>query len=544
MLRAYYNIFCIFYNSPDQHIPRSIAERGRTLGRIGTSALALGLALFGALSPLLTLASLWQRKEWRWDRLREHFRSEGMLPSLFGKVRPIVFLGSLLFMVIQIVPRDAVVLGGLALFTVLTLVQIVLKRQPMPVLTSKAIAIVLVSFGGAIIAGLLFVRAALPALLILPLLAPFFIVVAWALLRPLDALLKQRIMARAKALRASFTNITVIGITGSVGKTTTKELLAHLLSDQSPLVTPEHVNSEMGVAQWLIGVLSRRNQGDRTILIVEMGAYRSGEIALLCDITAPSIGILTSIGTQHLALFGSPEKLKQAKGELIHALPTDGLAILNADSPPVRDLAESAQCSVILVGTVNEAQLGARSVTETPTGIRMEVDGTAYDIPLHGTHNAVNVLLAMAAAEHLGVTRDRMHTLLATFRPLEKSFTVREERGVTILDATHNASPESFRAAIAWAKQQTQEQKVLITPGIIELGTEEEHVHRELGALASGIFTRAIVLHPSKARWFGEGFGKDVARSMDNATPVSAGSLLMCIGRLPSSFIRQLLPHI
>lgn len=506
--------------------------------------LPIGLALVTCLSPLLTFAWLWQVKEWRWDRLREHvLRERTLMPLLGGRLRPgIVALYAAAVLALQ--PDDRWLLAALGLLAVLSVAQIVLRRQRMPVWTTKA----RILLGGTLVldAMLAVALSLLPA-------GPFFLPLlaiaqaacfacAWAAFLPVDRLMKRRILTAAKALREAHPELTVIGITGSVGKTTTKELLAHVLRDRQPLFTPAHVNSDVGVAQWILKHLPADPLPARTPLIVEMGAYRIGEIAALCAFVQPSLGIVTFIGNQHLALFGSPEALLEAKGELLRALPADGRAFLNGDCERCRGMTRFCACPVTVVGTGGSADLEAYDIEETPTGIRFSVGGLPFALPLHGTHNIANALLVVAASEFLGLERGEIARRVATFRPPHRTFEMRTERGVTILDDTHNASAESFKAAIAWAKTQPFERKILLTSGIIELGEEHERTHRELGGLAADVFDDVLFLDDRTAPFFAEGYGKPLSPLSKAPSPVPAGSLLVCIGRMAPSVIKRLLP--
>lgn len=506
-------------------------------------AIFLPLTLIAAVSPLLTFATLWQIKEWRMDRLREHLRAEGHLRQLFGIARPAILAAFLLIAPvfheqISIFNSQLSILSVLILFAGLSVLQFLLHKQPKPVWTAKAYAMVGVSL---LLTGIATVLMRDPILLpLIPLLQPFFLLIASLILCPMDRVLKRKIMRRAREIRSRYPDLTVIGITGSVGKTTTKELLAHLIADHNVLVTPAHVNTEMGVSQWLINNLSTP-ETEPEILIVEMGAYRKGEIDLLCKIVQPTMGIITFIGTQHIALFGSQEALCKAKSELIHSLSENDHAFLNADSTLCGKLAEETEASVTTVGTGGHADLEAFDIDETLEGIRFTVGETAFMMPLRGTHNISNVLLAIAVAEALGMPRDAVAAKLRTFSPPKKTFEVREESGVTILDDTHNASPESFRAAILWAKSQPMEHKILLTSGLIEQGVSQDRIHAELGKLAANVFDDVICLNKRSATTFARGYGKKVSTLSKKTQPIAKDSLLVCVGRMSPATIKQLL---
>ncbi|MFH0770473.1 MAG: UDP-N-acetylmuramoyl-tripeptide--D-alanyl-D-alanine ligase [Candidatus Peregrinibacteria bacterium] len=496
------------------------------------------LTLAASLSPLLTLSALWQMKEWRLDRLREHLREEGIVRQMVGVVRILVLLpftvGHLLS---QAIPLSLWPIDALVALACVNLAQILLRRQPQPVWTLKAIVIVITTGLITLILGLVIPPRFLP---LIPLLQILPMSAAWILWKPADTLLKHRVMERAKQIRLARENLTVIGITGSVGKSTTKELLAHILKEKNVLSTPAHVNTEMGVSQWLARELPRHEATQ--VLIVEMGAYRTGEIALLCSIIRPTLGIITFIGHQHIGLFGSQEALVQAKSELVLSLPADGHAFINADCALCERAKNVAPCAVTTIGTGGPADLEAFDIEEMPAGIRFRTEDTVFTVPLHGTHNITNVLLAIAVARFLGLALDEIAMRLRSFAPPRKTFTVREERNTTILDDTHNASPMSFEAAIQWARTQPFEEKTLLTSGLIELGEEQERIHADLGAQARTIFQRVIFVHPRSALSFAEGLGRPVEILDRKTRKAPAGSLVVCIGRMSEDTIRRLLP--
>lgn len=502
------------------------------------------LVFTACLSPLLTAAHLWQVKEWRLDRLREHLRSEGTFQQLFGTLRPLFLILALPALLHGWVSFPLWTIGTLAVFTGLTMLQIAIDRQSCPLWTVKAMALATTASAMTLLAAVLLqwkTEGGTPLLALFPLLQPFALALALVIFSPLDRWLKRRIMERARRFRLQHPDLLVVGITGSVGKTTTKELLLHILAHEHASATPAYVNTEMGVSQWLTKELS--GASPPKILIVEMGAYRRGEISLLCQITQPTVGIITFIGTQHIALFKSQEALLSTKAELFDALPSEGIAILNGDSPLSDALRSHAQhCRSVTVSTGEGADLEAFDIEETPTGIRFRAGGILFTVPLHGTHNVTNVLLAIAGAECLGMKRADIAKKLTTFRPPEHTFSVRTGGSVTLLDDTHNASAASFRAAIGWAKAQPAEEKILLSSGLIELGEEEDRLHAQLGVESVGVFDRVIFLHPRHAHSFERGFGGKVELLRRKTPPVSPASLLICVGRIPEETIRRLLP--
>ena len=416
----FYAIILFVASSTNNGLPPSLtmAFSDRIPAIIRLAAIT-GLCLLAGFSPLLTFARLWQLKEWRWDRLREHMRGFGWLRQLFGITRPIILVLMGVPGFFSFLTTDVWIPAALSILGALSAAQILLKRQPAPVWTEKAMTLTGTSL--LLLAAATFAIArnetASLALPFLPLLTPFILMVAWTLWKPVDFLLKQRIMRKAARLRSQYPHLTVIGITGSAGKTTTKELLARVLHARHPLLTPEHVNSEMGVAAWLLRELPKIRKDEEKILIIEMGAYRKGEIAFLCQISKPSIGVLTSVGLQHLALFGSKEALRSAKAEIILGLPKNGHAFVNGDNEESRTVAKLAPCSVTLVGTGGHLDLEAFDIEERADGLRFRTDNEQFSVPMHGTHNVTNILLAVAVGTYLGISAREAAAALKNYQP-------------------------------------------------------------------------------------------------------------------------------
>lgn len=553
----------------------------------------LCLTLLAACSPVFTLARLWQVKEWRWDRLLEHLRRDGVVTQLYGVIRPYVLimgtvasvplLFSRPYTIHQVgdwgwdVPFDmselvAMILGVL---TLLFLVQLARRRQPVPVWTTKTAILVCITLVLLQLAAIWILtsnentlvpgiggRAFFPSwfpmewnsfgtprrlfgLLLLPYLAPLFLTMAWGIFWPVDRLMKKRIMQRAKALRNAHPDWIVIGVTGSVGKTTTKELLACVLQDLNPIVTPAYVNSEIGVAQWLIRALGSANYSlpnTTSVVIAELGAYKKGEIALMCSYLQPTMGVVTAVSEQHVALFGSLQNVFEAKSELIKALPQNGHAFLNGDNELARKMKDLSVAPVTIVGTGGNADIEAFDIEETGTGIRFRAWNVVFEIPFYGTHNVTNILLALSVGVELGVEPLRMREHLKKFSPPSKTFSVRSENGVRILDDTHNSSAASIKAAIAWAKNQPEQKKTLLMAGLIEMGELQAPAERELGSLASQVFDRIVVVDSMSAKHMKEG-GAAVEKLAVNTLSLQQGALLVCVGRIAPSVIHRLIPN-
>lgn len=521
------------------------------------SLIVTGLLFVGCVSPLLTFAALFQQKEWRMDRLLEHLRHDGFFNQLFGKVRPILVLLFLISQVGSVVllarsqTQDEALdifaffiflyVAWLTVFALLTIVQVVLRRQRTPVWTKKSLMVTGLALFLALCLSLLGTLSAFSPLVIL-LIQPLVVIAAWALLLPVDRAMKGRVFRLAGTKRGAMKDVTVIGIAGSVGKTTTKELLKCVLRDLQPLVTPDHVNTEMGVAQWLINQHSRLTTHDSRLFVIEMGAYRRGEIALMCEYAKPTIGVVTALGSDHLALFGSEEAIVDANAELLRALPEDGHAFLYADNDATRSLADQTPCIVTLAGMHDTANIKAENIRQTDGGLEFRIANSEFRIGLHGLHNIGNILLAVAVARHLGIPDKRIAELLQTFTPLTHSFHVRKERGVLVVDDTYNSSRLSIRAALDWAKDRKERQRVLLLSDLLETGKAEDAFLEELGALAAQSVDRVILTSAKGKAAFEKGYGKEVSVMTKNPDRTTEGDLLLAIGRMPLSSIQKLLP--
>lgn len=515
--------------------------------------LLLGV-LLGSLSPLLTFARLFQMKEWRWDRLREHLRREGWITSLIGKKHAaIIMLYTLLivgvfvhmvlieptflspFGIIIVTADFLIMLLGVALFALLSCGTMALGRQQYPRWTAKTMLLVATAF--TLTSILTYYCAYGVRVLLLPYIVvaqPAMLILSSLLWKPIDTSLKRRLLARAARHRATFTNATVIGIVGSVGKTTTKELLACVLQDLSPFATPEHVNTELGVASWLLRI---KTTSQSPLLIIEMGAYRAGEIATLCRVAQPTIGVVTALGSDHLALFGSEEAIIAANAEIISSLPANGHLFLLSDSAATRELRSIATGNVKTAGSAD-----AQNIRESDRGLTFESGGNRFSVALHGMHNVGNVLLAIAVARHFHIPEERIRESLAHFRGSAHTFHVKRERGITILDDTYNVSPLSFRAALAWAQHRFERPRVLLTSGLLETGSTEQQFLRDLGQMAKKSVERVVFTTTNGSDAFADTFGPVEILSPDTQ-PLPDDGLLLCVGRMPPHTVQRLLPR-
>lgn len=313
-------------------------------------------------------------------------------------------------------------------------------------------------------------------------------------------------VALARGVLRAHPEITVIGITGSSGKTSTKDLLASVLSAAGPTVAPVgSLNSEVGVPLTVCRIAN-----DTRFLIVEMGARGMGHIEYLADIAEPTIGIVLNVGTAHVGEFGSREAIGRAKAELVAALPDGGLAVLNADDPVVRAMVGQTAARALLVGASHEAGLratdidldgaGRPSFTVSGDGVEAEMRVT---LPLHGEHHVGNALAVIAVALECGMAMGDVAEALADARPASRWRMEVTERadGVTIINDAYNANPDSMRAALKALVAMGRGRRTWAVLGsMLELGDESTTEHDAIGRLAVRLNVSRLVVVGETAR--------------------------------------------
>ncbi len=322
-------------------------------------------------------------------------------------------------------------------------------------------------------------------LLFLPLIASVFI-----LLFQIPALIWQAgIMRRAKNKIRSFGKLTVIGVSGSFGKTSTKEFLAAILKEKfNVLKTKENINAEVGIAQTILRELNDAHQ----VFVAEIGAYQKGKIKQVCDMIKPNIGILTGINQQHLATFGSQKNIVKAKFELLRALPEEGTAILNNDSQQIVESARRTESlrvkSKMFCSSETTADLWAENVAVDKNRISFmaksrDGDEALFEANLIGRQNVINVLMAAVCGKKLGMTLAEIAEACANFSQnnLKKGI-----NGVDVLDYTYSANPASVSAHLKYLKTVYKDKNpktriAIVMPCLIELGSASKKTHYDLG---------------------------------------------------------------
>ena len=304
----------------------------------------------------------------------------------------------------------------------------------------------------------------------------------------------------ARHYREKF-SIPVIGITGSVGKTSTKVMVACALrANLDVLASEKNFNNEIGVPLTLFNLAPHHQAA-----IIEMGMRGPGQIADLCAIARATVGLITNVGITHIELLGSRESIFRAKGELIDSLPEDGLAILPSDDDFAADLRRmAANHRVITFGVRNQADFRATDIAFSPDGAsRFNVNGVPFEVRVPGVHHVVNACAACAVAGELGITLTEVAAQLATFRPPAMRMETRElGDGITLLNDAYNAAPDSMRAALeTLAMMSGGRRTVAILGDMRELGDWSEPAHRFVGETAAAHRIDLILTIGEAARW-------------------------------------------
>ncbi len=315
----------------------------------------------------------------------------------------------------------------------------------------------------------------------------------------------------------------VCGVTGSNGKTTTKDLLAAALRGAGRVAwTQGNFNNRLGVPLTLLGV-----PDDAGFAVIEMGASAVGDIARLVDLARPRIGIITNAAPAHLAEFGSLEGVIRGKGEMVDDLPSDGAAILNADSPGYEAWRARSTAPVISFGRRAGDHRWSWRARGVRGGPELNLDGEVFDVPLPGEHNGANLAAAVLAARAAGAGDEAIRTGLQAFAGSPHRGVVLEIGGRRVLDDSYNANPGSMAAAAqALAALDDAGAAWAALGAMAELGPDSEAIHRDTGRRLAGLGLRGLVAVGDGARGLGRGFDEGGGTAHYCATCEEAAELL------------------
>jgi len=316
-------------------------------------------------------------------------------------------------------------------------------------------------------------------------------------------------------------DLTVIGITGSVGKTSTKDMTAGVLSQRFSVLKSEgNLNTDIGLPLTLF-----RLRPGHQVAVLEMAMRGLGEIAYLCRIARPRVGIVTTVGETHLELLGSLENIARAKGELVEALPEEGVAVLNGDNPWTRAMGARFAGRTIFFGEGENNAVRATDIRVAGTGMFYRLltpEGeTEVHLPFPGRHQVINSLAAAATGLAFGLELAEIRAGLEAFEPTGMRMEILEGGGITILNDAYNASPTSTRAALQTLVEMGQgRRKGAVLGGMLELGPYTEKGHAEVGAAAASAQLDYLITVGELGRLIASGAlaaGFDPARVFDAA---------------------------
>jgi len=451
---------------------------------------------------------LWQLKEYHRKRFIDHFRTAKgrsiFLNWLMGV--KVIFLCLLFF--VKSVPLIYIIALLYLLESLKFFVNLYKKRLKKPVFTFKAIVIC----GGCFILFALIVSALfvfeidiiqfVQYLLAIDILTFLFVSAFVFLMHPLTLFFQYRLLQKAKKKREKFRDLIVIGITGSYGKTTTKEITSFILAHKfKVLKTEKHINAEVGIAKTILEKLN-----DQEIFVVEMGAYERGKIRQVCKMVKPKIGVLTGINQQHMATFGSQENIIKGKFELIEALPEDGMAVLNWDN---RLIVQNSKFKIKNCNSklkiIKFAVFNKQEVDLWAEGVKVQKEKLSFwistkegkkefcEVNLIGGHNVYAILAACAVAKELGMSLTEITQILREIKPDFGAMKLKKGvGGINIIDASYSANPDGVISALDYLKV-WENKKVIVMPCLIELGRSSKEVHKRIGQKIAEVCDLAII---------------------------------------------------
>ncbi|MCM1365530.1 MAG: UDP-N-acetylmuramoyl-tripeptide--D-alanyl-D-alanine ligase [Faecalibacterium sp.] len=330
------------------------------------------------------------------------------------------------------------------------------------------------------------------------LISPVMVIIANVINKPIELSINRGYTNDAKRILAECPDLKIIGVTGSYGKTSVKYYLNTLLrAKYNVLMTPESYNTPMGVVKTIRGSLKATHE----IFICEMGAKWVGDIKELCDIVHPHHGIITSIGPQHLESFKTLDAVKNTKFELSDALPQDGMLFLNGDDENIRDHGSNRPAFTYSIG--GDADYTAFDVAVTDRGTTFSVkapngETEKYTTRLIGRHNVLNIVGAIAVCHKLGISLAELKGQVRKLEGVPHRLELSEKNGVTIIDDAYNSNPSGTKAALE-ALSLFDGYKILVTPGMVELGEKQEELNREFGRNAAKVCDYVVLVGQKQA---------------------------------------------
>ena len=319
--------------------------------------------------------------------------------------------------------------------------------------------------------------------------------------QPIEKSIQNKFVRKAKKKLKQMENLKVIGITGSYGKTSTKYIVSTILNQKyNVLKTPASFNTKMGIVR----TINEHFKPTHQVFVCEMGADEIGEIKELCDLVHPHIGMITSIGPQHLETFGSLENIKKTKFELVDALPENGFAVLNYQDENIKSVTTTKK--KVTYGTEHSCDYYAKEITLNEMGSSFMIhtkDGSQIEITtkLLGEHNIINIVGAVAIAKELGLSNKEIQIGIKKIQPIEHRLELKQyANGTIIIDDAYNSNTKGAQMAVEVLGRFENKKRILVTPGIVELGDKTYEYNKRLGTQAACNCDYAILVGEKQAK--------------------------------------------
>ncbi len=311
---------------------------------------------------------------------------------------------------------------------------------------------------------------------------PFYMFIAAGITQPIENRIHQHFIDKAKHKLAQMPELTVIAITGSYGKTSTKFMIRDLLKERINVCsTPASYNTPMGLCKVINNDLEARHQ----VLILEMGARYEGNIDELCDIAQPNIAVVTNVGVAHLETFGSQEAIARTKSALVKRLTANGTAVLNADDERVAKMGELRDDITVIKAGLKRGEVTGSDIQYNQEGTQFNVklggEVEMFKMKLLGAHNMQNMLLAIAAVSCFDIRLKTMALAARNIEPIEHRLELKKVGNLYVIDDAFNSNPVGAKNAVEILGQFNSGRRIIITPGMIELGELQEEKNREFG---------------------------------------------------------------
>ena len=337
----------------------------------------------------------------------------------------------------------------------------------------------------------------------------YFIVLLASIINiPIEKTINANFKRKALKKLKNMNNMKVIGITGSYGKTSSKNILSDVLNVKyNAFPTPKNFNTPLGLIITINNYLDKFND----LFIAEMGAFKMGEIKELCDLVHPTYGILTTIGTAHMDSFGSRENIQKGKFELIESLPSNGIGILNGDDPYQLSYELKNDCKIVWIGIDN------KDVDVNASNIKLSNVGTTFDVTFKGSKtkytfttrllgkaNVYNVLASIALGKELGISIEKLIVGVKKVNAVEHRLELKKMGAITIIDDAYNSNPVGSKMAVDVLNLMPGK-KIIVTPGMIELGDEQDKLNKEFGEYMASVCDEVILVGTEQTKPIYEG---------------------------------------